>query len=162
MQFLSFALVGWFYHIHGSGVAVLILVMSFVAGHAFGNGVACWVIIRRFIPRKFAAVACRSQPPRCGWSVTSATNYFPSCKSIGIGWNVLVFQRRRIADGDFGRVASAGNQRPFARRDHQTVDHGQIHHRGLKAVQFRRTARMRMLAPAIYDADLVVRVRFRE
>src|SRR6202142_501260 len=52
LQFASFALVGWFYHIHGSGLAVLILVMSFVAGHAFGNGVACWVIISEIYPTK--------------------------------------------------------------------------------------------------------------
>src|SRR5205807_7854120 len=38
LQFLSFAMVGWFYHIHGSGLAVLICVMSFVAGHAFEIG----------------------------------------------------------------------------------------------------------------------------
>jgi SP family arabinose:H+ symporter-like MFS transporter len=52
LQFLSFALVGWLYHVHGSGLAVLILVMSFVAGHAFGNGVACWVIISEIYPTK--------------------------------------------------------------------------------------------------------------
>src|SRR5580698_59991 len=52
LQFVAFALVGWFYHIHGSGVAVLILVMAFVAGHAFGNGVACWVIISEIYPTK--------------------------------------------------------------------------------------------------------------
>lgn len=52
VQFVSFALVGWFYHIHGSGVVVLILVMTFVAGHAFGNGVACWVIISEIYPTK--------------------------------------------------------------------------------------------------------------
>src|SRR3984885_10536093 len=52
LQFISLALVGWFYHIHGSSVAVLILVMSFVAGHAFGNGVACWVIISEIYPTK--------------------------------------------------------------------------------------------------------------
>ena len=52
LQFVSFALVGWFYHVHGSGVAVLIFVMSFVAGHAFGNGVACWVIISEIYPTK--------------------------------------------------------------------------------------------------------------
>ncbi|MGC2821192.1 MAG: sugar porter family MFS transporter [Candidatus Sulfotelmatobacter sp.] len=52
VQFVSFALVGWFYHIHGSGLAVLICVMSFVAGHAFGNGVACWVIISEIYPTK--------------------------------------------------------------------------------------------------------------
>jgi MFS transporter, SP family, arabinose:H+ symporter len=52
LQFLSFALVGCLYHVHGSGLAVLILVMSFVAGHAFGNGVACWVIISEIYPTK--------------------------------------------------------------------------------------------------------------
>ncbi len=52
VQFVSFALVGWFYHIHASGLAVLIFVMSFVAGHAFGNGVACWVIISEIYPTK--------------------------------------------------------------------------------------------------------------
>ena len=52
LQFISLALVGWFYHIHGSGLAVLIFVMSFVAGHAFGNGVACWVIISEIYPTK--------------------------------------------------------------------------------------------------------------
>ena len=52
LQFISLVLVGWFYHIHGSGLAILILVMSFVAGHAFGNGVACWVIISEIYPTK--------------------------------------------------------------------------------------------------------------
>lgn len=52
LQTISFALVGWFYHIHGSGLAVLIFVMTFVAGHAFGNGVACWVIISEIYPTK--------------------------------------------------------------------------------------------------------------
>jgi MFS transporter, SP family, arabinose:H+ symporter len=52
LQSISFALVGWFYHVHGSGVVVLIFVMTFVAGHAFGNGVACWVIISEIYPTK--------------------------------------------------------------------------------------------------------------
>jgi MFS transporter, SP family, arabinose:H+ symporter len=52
LQFISLALAGWFYHVHGSGVAILIFVMSFVAGHAFGNGVACWVIISEIYPTK--------------------------------------------------------------------------------------------------------------
>ena len=52
VQFVSLALVGCLYHIHGSGLAVLVFVMSFVAGHAFGNGVACWVIISEIYPTK--------------------------------------------------------------------------------------------------------------
>jgi SP family arabinose:H+ symporter-like MFS transporter len=52
VQFISLAWVGWFYHVHGSGLAVLIFIMGFVAGHAFGNGVACWVIISEIYPTK--------------------------------------------------------------------------------------------------------------
>jgi MFS transporter, SP family, arabinose:H+ symporter len=52
LQSISFAVVGWFYHVHGSGLGVLIFVMAFVAGHAFGNGVACWVIISEIYPTK--------------------------------------------------------------------------------------------------------------
>lgn len=52
LQFLSFGAVGWLYYVHGSGVAILIFVMSFVAGHAVGNGVACWVIISEIYPTK--------------------------------------------------------------------------------------------------------------
>jgi len=51
-QCLSFTLVGWLYYIHGSGLAVLLFVMAFVAGHAFGNGVACWVVISEIYPTK--------------------------------------------------------------------------------------------------------------
>jgi MFS transporter, SP family, arabinose:H+ symporter len=52
VQFCSFAWVGWLYHVHSSGLAILIFVMAFVAGHAFGNGVACWVIISEIYPTK--------------------------------------------------------------------------------------------------------------
>src|SRR5277367_29753 len=52
LQCLSFAAVGWLYYVHGSGVAILVFVMSFVAGHAVGNGVACWVIISEIYPTK--------------------------------------------------------------------------------------------------------------
>jgi MFS transporter, SP family, arabinose:H+ symporter len=51
-QCFSFACVGWLYHVHGSGMAVLLFVMTFVAGHAFGNGVVCWVIISEIYPTK--------------------------------------------------------------------------------------------------------------
>jgi SP family arabinose:H+ symporter-like MFS transporter len=52
VQFLALALVGWIYHARGSGLAIVILIMAFVAGHAFGNGVACWVIISEIYPAK--------------------------------------------------------------------------------------------------------------
>ena len=52
VQFISLASAGLIYHEHSGGLAVLISVMSFVAGHAFGNGVACWVIISEIYPTK--------------------------------------------------------------------------------------------------------------
>lgn len=52
LQFFSFAWVGWLYHAHGSGLAILTFVMSFVAGHAVGNGAVCWVIISEIYPTR--------------------------------------------------------------------------------------------------------------
>jgi SP family arabinose:H+ symporter-like MFS transporter len=52
LQCLSFALVGWLYHVHGPGQGILFFVMAFVAGHAFGNGAACWVVISEIYPTK--------------------------------------------------------------------------------------------------------------
>ena len=52
VQWLALFSVGWLYHLHGSGIAILVLVMTFVAGHAFGNGIACWVLISEFYPTR--------------------------------------------------------------------------------------------------------------
>jgi SP family arabinose:H+ symporter-like MFS transporter len=52
LQFIALGLVGWIYHARGSALAIVILIMAFVAGHAFGNGVACWVIISEIYPAK--------------------------------------------------------------------------------------------------------------
>ena len=95
VQFLSFALVGWFYHIHGSGLAVLILVMSFVAGHAFGNGVACWVIISEIYPTKVRGR---------GMSIATTALWL-----VGFVGNQMfpIMQKRLSSDGTFW-VFSAG------------------------------------------------------
>jgi SP family arabinose:H+ symporter-like MFS transporter len=52
VQCISFALVGYLFHSHGSGILVVLFVMTFVIGHAFGNGVACWVIVSEIYPAK--------------------------------------------------------------------------------------------------------------
>ena len=52
VQCISFTLVGLIFHIHGNGLFVLVFVMTFVAGHAFRNGVACWVIVSEIYPTK--------------------------------------------------------------------------------------------------------------
>jgi SP family arabinose:H+ symporter-like MFS transporter len=52
VQCLALALVGWTYHSSGGGMTVVFSIIAFVAGHAFGNGVACWVIISEIYPAK--------------------------------------------------------------------------------------------------------------
>lgn len=52
VQCVSFAAVGCLYHVHGSGVAILICVMAFVAAHAIGNGAVCWVVISEIFPTR--------------------------------------------------------------------------------------------------------------
>jgi len=90
VQCLALALVGWTYHIHGSGLTIAILVMGFVAGHAFGNGVACWVIISEIYPAKVRGRAM-SIATTALWLVGYLGNQlFPSMmkhlKAIGTFW----------------------------------------------------------------------------
>ena len=52
VQLFSFLVVSLLYHVHGSVLAILVFVMIFVSGHAFGNGVAMWVFISEIYPTK--------------------------------------------------------------------------------------------------------------
>lgn len=52
VQILAFAGVGLFYFMGGWPIGILIGVMAFVAGHAVGNGVICWVILSEIFPTK--------------------------------------------------------------------------------------------------------------
>ncbi|HEY2473062.1 MAG TPA: sugar porter family MFS transporter [Terracidiphilus sp.] len=52
VQLIALAWIGWIYCAHGPSIAIVIAIMGFVAGHAFGNGVACWVIISEIYPTK--------------------------------------------------------------------------------------------------------------
>ena len=52
IQVIAFSAVGVFYFIGGWPIGVLIGVMAFVAGHAVGNGVVCWVILSEIFPTK--------------------------------------------------------------------------------------------------------------
>lgn len=53
VQFISFALLGWLFYSHHAGLSILVCVMTFVSGHALGNGVAVWVVISEIYPTKF-------------------------------------------------------------------------------------------------------------
>ena len=52
VQTLAFAGVGLFYYLGGWPLGILVGVMAFVAGHAVGNGVVCWVILSEIFPTK--------------------------------------------------------------------------------------------------------------
>ena len=51
-QTLAFATVGAFYLLGSHPMGILVGVMVFVAAHAIGNGVVCWVIISEIFPTK--------------------------------------------------------------------------------------------------------------
>ena len=51
-QMLAFAAVGALYYQGAYPIGILIGVMAFVAAHAIGNGVVCWVIISEIFPTK--------------------------------------------------------------------------------------------------------------
>jgi SP family arabinose:H+ symporter-like MFS transporter len=51
-QLLAFTTVGLLYFVGGWPIGILAGVMVFVAGHAVGNGVICWVILSEIFPTK--------------------------------------------------------------------------------------------------------------
>ena len=84
IQALSFLAVGWLYHIHGSSLSILMCVMLFVAGHAFGNGVAMWVIISEIYPSKVRGRAM-SIATSMLWLVSYALNQVFPILQISVG-----------------------------------------------------------------------------
>jgi SP family arabinose:H+ symporter-like MFS transporter len=52
IQFLALATIGLMYASGASGLFLAIAIMAVMAGHAVGNGVACWVIISEIFPTK--------------------------------------------------------------------------------------------------------------
>ena len=57
IQAIALAFAGAFYSTGSHGLAVLLGVMLFVAGHAIGNGAVCWVIISEIFPNKIRGAA---------------------------------------------------------------------------------------------------------
>jgi MFS transporter, SP family, arabinose:H+ symporter len=95
LQFVSFAMVGLLFHTHGNGHLLVLFVMTFVIGHAFGNGVVCWVIISEIYPAKIR-----------GRAMSIATTTLWIFSYLG---NQLfpVMMKRLGADGTFWSFAGA-------------------------------------------------------
>ena len=57
IQAIALLSVGWLYFVKGPGMAILVGIMAFVAGHAVGNGAVCWVVISEIFPNKVRGAA---------------------------------------------------------------------------------------------------------
>lgn len=84
LQAISFLVVGFLYHVHGSPLSILVFVMFFVVGHAFGNGVAMWVIISEIYPAKVRGRAM-SIATSMLWLVSYALNQVFPILQVSIG-----------------------------------------------------------------------------
>ena len=106
LQFLSFAFVGWLYHAHGSGLAVLILVMSFVAGHAFGQRCSLLGDHLRDLPNEGAWSRNVDRHNRSlAGGIFGKPILSHHAEASGVGWYFLAFQRRRLVDDRSGGMA---------------------------------------------------------
>ncbi|MDD5140836.1 MAG: sugar porter family MFS transporter [Verrucomicrobiales bacterium] len=52
IQFLALATIGVMYAGSATGIVLALAIMAVMAGHAVGNGVACWVVISEIFPTK--------------------------------------------------------------------------------------------------------------
>jgi len=88
-------MVGLLFHTHGNGHLLVLFVMTFVIGHAFGNGVVCWGIISEIYPAKIR-----------GRAMSIATTTLWIFSYLG---NQLfpVMMKRLGADGTFWSFAGA-------------------------------------------------------
>jgi SP family arabinose:H+ symporter-like MFS transporter len=77
MQTVALASVGFLYYSHGGGTAILIGIVSFVAGHAVGNGAVCWVIISEIFPTKVRGTAMSIATTALWVSAYLANQFFP-------------------------------------------------------------------------------------
>jgi MFS family permease len=57
IQAIALACAAAVYYAKSGGVSILLALMTFVAGHAIGNGAVCWVIISEIFPNKIRGAA---------------------------------------------------------------------------------------------------------
>lgn len=77
-QTVALASAGALYSTGGHGLAVLLGVMLFVAGHAIGNGAVCWVIISEIFPNKIRGAAMSVAITAIWIFAYLANQFFPS------------------------------------------------------------------------------------
>ena len=99
LQALALSAVGVFYFLGGWPIPTLIGIMLFVAGHAFGNGVICWVILSEIFPTKVRGRAM-SVATTSLWVFAFLGNLlFPIMqKSLGTAGSFWVFAFMAVVD----------------------------------------------------------------
>ncbi len=93
LQTGSLGIASLLYWTKGSGRALLIAIMIFVAGHAIGNGAVCWVIISEIFPTKMRGAAMSIATTAIWISAYLANQFFP------------LMERRLQSYGTFGTFA---------------------------------------------------------
>ena len=99
LQALALSAVGVFYFLGGWPIPTLLGIMLFVAGHAFGNGVICWVILSEIFPTKVRGRAM-SVATTSLWVFAFLGNLlFPIMqKSLGTAGSFWVFAFMAVVD----------------------------------------------------------------
>ncbi len=77
LQTVSLLSISFLYFVHGSATGILIGIITFVAGHAIGNGAVCWVIISEIFPTKVRGTAMSIATTAIWLSAYLANQFFP-------------------------------------------------------------------------------------
>ncbi len=123
LQSISFALVGWFYHIHGSGLAVLDLCDDFRGRPRLWKW--CGLLGDNFGDLSHQGSRARDVDRHHGFvgGGISWQPEFPAyAEASGKRWHVLDFQQRSVPESALRVVAGSGNQGTHAGRHYQVLD----------------------------------------
>jgi len=102
MQTLALSAVAFMYYSHARGTAILIGIVTFVAGHAVGNGAVCWVIISEIFPTKVRGTAMSIATTALWVSAYLANQFFPLMqKELGSHGTFLFFAIMAAANFTF-------------------------------------------------------------
>lgn len=92
VQTLSLALIALLYAKSQPSLGIVAGIMAFVAGHAFGNGAVCWVILSEIFPTKVRGVAMSIATTAIWIFAYLADQFFPVMQSsLGGSGAFLVF-----------------------------------------------------------------------
>ncbi|MGI8744201.1 MAG: sugar porter family MFS transporter [Bryobacteraceae bacterium] len=92
VQAVALASIGCLYRSNAHGLGVAVGIMTFVAGHAIGNGAVCWVVISEIFPNKVRGAAMSLATLALWVSAYMANQFFPVMQNrLGSGGTFFIF-----------------------------------------------------------------------